>query len=200
MLIGIITGFIIGTISWRVNLLVLQRLIDKGKAQAFFFGVGAFVADAIYLTIALFGIEYWINIQKAKHYLEWIAAGTFLVLGLHCFVIKPQKLQNVNGGAVSALRSFAKGFASVGGMPVLVLFWMIVLGAMYSNFPHQTQVPWFRWLFPVGFVIGGGGWILGFVGLMPERVQKLCQIHAQLFLRIIGGILLLGSIAVFWGS
>lgn len=87
---GIVIGFSIAAPVGPIGLLCIQRTLDKGRTSGFVSGVGAASADAVYGTIAGFGLiaisSVLINHQPQIRLL----GGTFLLyLGVRTFRSEP---------------------------------------------------------------------------------------------------------------
>lgn len=90
MLETIIKGFIIGLIvsapMGPINMLVIQRTLNRGWEHGFMSGLGAIVSDLIYFVITLLGVslisEYF---DKYEHILHLFGSIILFIFGLYIY-------------------------------------------------------------------------------------------------------------------
>lgn len=89
---GLIVGFCLAAPVGPIALLCVQRTMSHGKLAGFVSGLGAAVADALYGTIAAFGVTV-ISAYLMDHRLVFqkLGGGILLVLGVRLLLIKPPK-------------------------------------------------------------------------------------------------------------
>ncbi|MBI3980244.1 MAG: LysE family transporter [Chloroflexi bacterium] len=90
LLRGLIIGFSIAAPVGPIGLLCIRRTLADGRAAGFVSGLGAATADAIYGSIAGFGLTFISNALIAQEGGLRLAGGAFLVyLGVRTFLAKP---------------------------------------------------------------------------------------------------------------
>jgi threonine/homoserine/homoserine lactone efflux protein len=89
---GLIVGFCLAAPVGPIALLCVQRTISHGKLAGLASGLGAAVADALYGTLAAFGVTI-ISAYLMDHRLFFQRAGgaLLLVLGARLLIVKPPK-------------------------------------------------------------------------------------------------------------
>ncbi len=94
---GLIVGFCLAAPVGPIALLCVQRTIAHGKLAGYLSGLGASVADALYGTIAAFGVTV-ISAYLMSHRLVFQRAGgaILLVLGARLLLIRPPRAEEVD--------------------------------------------------------------------------------------------------------
>jgi len=87
---GLIVGFCLAAPVGPIALLCVQRTISHGKLAGFLSGLGAAVADALYGTLAAFGVTV-ISAFLMDHRLVFqrVGGAILIVLGIRLLVIRP---------------------------------------------------------------------------------------------------------------
>jgi len=98
---GLIVGFFLAAPVGPIAVLCVHRTISRGKLAGFFSGLGAAVADALYGTLAAFGVTV-ISAFLLDHRMLFQRAGgaALCVLGVRLFLARPPqgaKTENGNG-------------------------------------------------------------------------------------------------------
>ena len=90
LLRGLILGFSIAAPVGPIGVLCIRRTLAEGRASGFVSGLGAATADAVYASIAGFGLTYISNLLISQY--DWlrIIGGAFLCyLGLKIMLARP---------------------------------------------------------------------------------------------------------------
>src|SRR4030067_706528 len=92
LLRGLIIGFSIAAPVGPIGVLCIRRTLAKGKSSGLISGLGAATADAIYGSIAGFGLTFISNFLISQHvWLRLIGGGFLCYLGLKTFLASPSK-------------------------------------------------------------------------------------------------------------
>ena len=90
LLRGLVIGFSIAAPIGPISILVVRRTLARGRAAGLVSGLGAATADAIYGSIAGFGLVYVSNFLVSQQSWMRLVGGIFLIyLGIRAFVAKP---------------------------------------------------------------------------------------------------------------
>jgi threonine/homoserine/homoserine lactone efflux protein len=87
---SVVIGFSIASVVGPIGMLCIHRTLHKGFTYGFVTGLGAATADALYGSIAAFGLT--LVTSFLTHQLYWIhlVGGLFLLyLGIHTILTKP---------------------------------------------------------------------------------------------------------------
>ncbi len=92
LLIGVIIGFSIAAPVGPIGVLCIRRTLTDGRAAGFVSGLGAATADAIYGSIAGFGLTFISTFLISQQTWLRLIGGAFLCyLGLKTWLAKPSK-------------------------------------------------------------------------------------------------------------
>lgn len=195
LLRGLLAGFSIAAPVGPIGILCIRRTLASGRAAGFVSGLGAATADAVYGSIAGFGLTAISNFLTGQQFLLRLAGGVFLChLGVKTLFSRPasepatSKKSGLAADYTSAfvltltnpatLLSFAAVFAGLG------------LGDSHGEFPEAT-------LLVAGVFLGSALWWLllsGGVGLVREKfdAQKMRWVNrlSGLILLSFGGLAL----------
>ncbi len=87
---GLLVGFILAIPVGPIGLLCITRSLAKGRISGIFSGLGAATADAVYASVAGFGVTYISSFLMSHQVLLRLAGGAVLLLvGLHIALTKP---------------------------------------------------------------------------------------------------------------
>lgn len=170
---GIIIGFSIAAPVGPIGILCIRRTLAEGRLSGFITGLGAATADAIYGSIAAFGLTFISNILI--HQQGWIQfiGGIFLCyLGIKIFLTFPLAQQSASIKNVTLPSHYASTFLLTLTNPLTILFFTAVfagLGAGSSRgnfFSAGTLV--------LGVFLGSTLWWLflsSAVGILGEKLN-----------------------------
>ncbi len=117
-----------------INAAQLDSGIKRGFWHAWLVGLGALIADGIYMTMVYMGIVHFIEIPFMKSFL-WLFG---------CFVLLYTGIESLAGaGSVTKndaadreqtkLRSFVSGFFMSLSNPMTILFWLGIYGSVLAD-------------------------------------------------------------------
>ncbi|OGO33804.1 MAG: hypothetical protein A2W35_12695 [Chloroflexi bacterium RBG_16_57_11] len=90
---GVIIGLAIATPVGPIGVLCIRRTLAYGRASGFASGLGAATADALYGSIAAFGLTVVIHLLLGQRFTLQLVGGGFLVyLGIRTIFEKPRSL------------------------------------------------------------------------------------------------------------
>lgn len=95
LLSGVLLSFLIGPVFF----VLLETSITKGPKHAIFIDIGVLISDILYLVVAyLFAQQILEKLNSQYHFVNYIAAGIFITMGIVAFFKKtaPQKGKPIN--------------------------------------------------------------------------------------------------------
>lgn len=96
LLKGVFVGLLVAIPVGPIAILCMQRTLTQGQLYGFMFGLGVATADAIYGSIAAFGVTFISNFLIQKHI--WIKFfGSLFLIILGSRIIFKEKLINTTG-------------------------------------------------------------------------------------------------------
>ena len=108
LLRGALIGFSIAAPVGPIGVLCIRRTLADGRAQGFVSGLGAATADAVYGSVAAFGLTFVSGFLVSRQPWLRLVGGAFLCyLGVKTFLARPAER-----GAVAGGRGLAGAYAS----------------------------------------------------------------------------------------
>jgi threonine/homoserine/homoserine lactone efflux protein len=126
---GMIIGLAIAAPVGPIGLLCIKRTLNEGRAVGLASGLGAAVADAIYGSIAAFGLTFVSNfLVSHENALRLIGGGFLCYLGVRTLMSSPPA--EVNGDNRSSLpHAFASTFLLTITNPITILSFAAIYSA-----------------------------------------------------------------------
>lgn len=134
MLQGIVVGFSIAAPVGPIGILCIQRTLAKGRAHGFTTGLGAATADAVYGSIAGFGLTLISDVLIAQQNWLRLVGGLFLLyLGARTLISKPgKKAERFSSGGL--LKDYGSTFLLTIANPMTILsFAAVFVGLGLGN-------------------------------------------------------------------
>lgn len=158
LLRGLAIGFSIAAPVGPIGVLCIRRTLANGRWVGFVSGVGAATADALYGSIAAFGLTALSNILVNQQIWLRLVGGVFLVLlGVRTFVSKPAETPP-SGASAGLLGAYASTLLLTLTNPLTILSFAAIfagLGAAGSEAGTATAG-----LLVLGVFLGSAAWWL----------------------------------------
>ena len=184
---GAIIGVIVAAPIGPVNLICIQRAVERGWFAGFLAGLGAVAGDALYAIAAAFGLLAVSDLTSDPGISVRIAGGLFLLgLGLRIFLQPAPNMQTSkleNAARADLQRTIVITFTATILNPATLLgFIAIFAGAGDLVTPNPSTGD--AWTLVLGVALGSALWWLAltqFVGafrqrITPEWVRRLNQV------------------------
>jgi len=127
---GLAAGLIIAAPVGPVNVLCIQRTIEKGWKSGILSGLGAAVADTIYGAIAGFSISLVIRfLVHEEYWIRLIGGMVLIVIGVIFYFRPPQSLETAKPHS-SANSDFVSTLFLTATNPTTVLSYLAVLATL----------------------------------------------------------------------
>ncbi|SHF87802.1 Threonine/homoserine/homoserine lactone efflux protein [Mariniphaga anaerophila] len=197
MFIGLLASVPIGP----VNILVIQRTINRSRKDGFFSGLGVALSDTLYASFAAFSVGFILQFIKEYDVAFRITVSVLLLLlGLFILFSNPEKIRN---GSDSDKSSYMKRFVSAFLLTIsnpLIIFLHLALFTSFGivlNVNHPAEAI----VVLSGFMLGAVAWWFSITGII-SRFRNLFSLKICLwFNRIAGSIIILlivGSLIYFF--
>ena len=171
---GFIIGISIAAPVGPIGILCIQRTLTGGKMYGLITGLGAATADAVYGSIAAFGLTFISNFLVQQHYWFRLLGGVFLCyLGVRAFLATPPSSQNHSQKSHSRMATYGTTFFLTLTNPMTILSFAAIfagLGIMRVDAHYATAS-----LLVLGVFCGSGIWWLilsSSTGLFREKLLK----------------------------
>lgn len=116
-----------------VNAAQLEKGIKHGFLHAWLIGLGAMVADAVFMLLIYFGLAHFLETPFAKTFL-WLFGGFILIYtGGESFGKYKTFAISEARSTVSHTKSFSSGFLMTFSNPVSILFWLGIYGSILAS-------------------------------------------------------------------
>jgi len=126
-------GFTLAAPIGPVNAAQLEKGIKHGFLHAWLIGLGAMVADAIFMLLIYFGLAHFLATPFAKTFL-WLFGGFILIYtGIESFKINDALSLSDTRSSESHTKSFYSGFLMTFSNPVSILFWLGIYGSILAT-------------------------------------------------------------------
>ncbi len=180
---GIAAGLMIAAPVGPVNVLCIQRSIQKGWRSGIVSGLGAALVDTFYGGIAGFSISLVIEfLIKEQFWIRLIGGFLLIAIGAVYYFRKPRSLES--DGRSSEQFDFISALLLTATNPTTVLSFLAIL-AMLGMGQHQPL--WQTSLLVGGIFLGSMSWwiiLAGGANLLRDKVDD----HTMLWLNRIGGL------------
>jgi threonine/homoserine/homoserine lactone efflux protein len=196
LLKGLIFGFSIAAPVGPIGVLCIRRTLAQGRASGFASGLGAATADAIYGSIAAFGLTFVSGFLVSQHQWFRLVGGAFLCyLGVRTVLAQPAaEAAAVSGNGL--VGAYASTFFLTITNPMTILSFVGVFAGLGIGATRGNQIA--AGLMVLGVFAGSALWWLilsGGISLFRDRFDR----HGLLWVnRISGGIITgLGALALY---
>jgi threonine/homoserine/homoserine lactone efflux protein len=196
MLLGILSGFLAASLGWQINLIAIQRGLQRGRFAALLVGCGAILADILFLWTGLAGTAPILEHPEWWGIIRWVGISVILILAARVFFVhsKAPPSQVVEVQKRNPTRNFVVGFLVVISNPVVFLMWVGVIGFLRVHFP-EARAPWFKEFFLSGFLLGGLLWFLPLALIFMKKLRRWTEANHTTISHISGGVLV--AVALF---
>ena len=203
----IILGLSLAAPIGPVNAAQLDKGIKNGFFHAWLVGLGATVADALYMLLVFIGVVHFLEIPYMQTFL-WLFGFFVLVytgyeslLGVNQINVNEMRSKKRE----SIMKSFSTGFFMSLFNPLTILFWLGIFGSVLANTIHSygtTQVI----LYCIAIFAGISLWDVTMAGF-ASTLRKYLTNRLLKAVSIISGLSLIGfgvyfgiqaAIALFW--
>jgi threonine/homoserine/homoserine lactone efflux protein len=173
LLRGLIIGFSIAAPVGPIGVLCIRRTLAEGRLSGFITGLGAATADAIYGSIAAFGLTFISNILI--HQQGWIRlmGGFFLCyLGIKTILTSPLQQQNNSGKNGTLPSNYASTFFLTLTNPLTILFFTAVFAGLGAGSSRGNFFS--AGILVLGVFFGSALWwflLSSAVGILSEKLN-----------------------------
>ena len=116
-----------------INAAQMDRGIKGGFLHAWLVGLGAMVADGIFMLLVYFGVIHFLNIPFMKTFLLLFGFFILTYIGVESLLTVGKTGMGTRGGNESHVKSFSAGFIMSISNPLSILFWMGIYGSVLAD-------------------------------------------------------------------
>jgi len=167
--LGVGTGFFAALMSWQINLVAIQKGLERGRSASFFVGLGSVTADLGVILGVLTGASAIIHNPKVWLVFKGVGIATVSLLGLRILFKKPPAV-TAEKKKRNPAKNFLLGFFLVVTNPAILILWIGIMSFILTH--SDLSILANRGLFLAGFAAGGTGWFLIFaLAVVPYTKQ-----------------------------
>lgn len=185
---GLILGFSIAAPVGPIGILCIRRTLEGGRLQGLFSGLGAATADAIYGSIAAFGLASVSQlIIQQQHWLRFMGGMFLCFLGVRAVLTKPSDKSN-NRRRFGLKGAYVSTFLLTISNPVTILSFVAVfaglgLGSNVGDYGSAS-------ILVLSVFLGSASWWLILTGVVSFFRAKVTPRSWTWINRISGAILI----------
>lgn len=116
-----------------INAAQLEKGIRFGFFHAWLFGIGAIMADALYMILVFFGIVHFVEIPFMKSFLFLFGFFLLMYTGVESLFHSKTDLKRSESNDSPLLKTFGTGFLIAIANPLTALFWLGIFGSIIAK-------------------------------------------------------------------
>lgn len=190
---GLVLGFSIAAPVGPIGLLCIRRTLAQGRMAGFVSGLGAATADALYGTVAGFGLTFLSGFLVGQQFWLTLVGGVVLLfIGLRTFFARPAS-QEAQAGGAHLLGAYGSTLALTLTNPTTIISFVAVFAALGLGSTHGDYLA--AVLVVMGVFTGSALWWLilsGGVSLARHRLSPRVVLTID---RVSGGFIALFGMA-----
>ncbi len=120
---------------------LIQTSLQNGFKPAMFLALGISISDIMYVSIALLGVSSVTENEQVNGYISAVGGAVLIIYGIYTIfkkvTIKRDEIAKVDESKL--YKYVLKGFLLNGLNPLLLVFWVGIIGMISVNFDYSTQ-------------------------------------------------------------
>jgi threonine/homoserine/homoserine lactone efflux protein len=183
LLRNIILGLSLAAPIGPVNIEIIKSGLMTGFSPAFFIGLGAMTADALYLTLTYFGLSHLFMFPIAKLAIGIIGAAILFYLGAMSIWEAFRKFE-LKASNKSRKHAYLMGFSIAVSSPMTIVWWVGVFGSVLATASRPLTL-----LSCYSIILGAGLWVFSLSAVLQfgkkyvnEKSLRVISVLAGLML------------------
>jgi len=174
-----------------INAAQLDRGIKSGFFHSWMVGVGAMLADMVYMMAVYMGIVHFLEIPIIKSFLWLFGFFVLIYTGFECIIGAGKINSGTRSSKKEALsKSFFSGFFMSLSNPLTILFWLGIYGSVLAKTAHTYNTSQLL-LFSSAIFTGIMIWDFS-MALLASTFRKLLTANLLAMISIASGLSLIG--------
>jgi L-lysine exporter family protein LysE/ArgO len=116
-----------------VNAAQLDRGIRNGFMHAWLVGIGALLADGVFMLLVYFGVIHFLNIPFMQTFLWLFGFFVLTYIGVESLISSGKLDSQTRSSNESPLKSLSAGFLMSISNPLSILFWLGIYGSVLAD-------------------------------------------------------------------
>lgn len=193
---GFIIGLLVSSPMGPMNMLTIQRTLNRGRWHGFVTGLGAMLSDIIYAFITLVGLSFVSDLLAAyESELQWLGSIILIFFGMGVFRTNPLKEWKPDriAGETRYVKDFVSAFLLTFSNAAIILVYV----GLYARFSfNPASHGWGSLLAGMAaFVVAALTWWF-LITLLVSRLRKHFNRRGLVLLnRTVGSVLMLVGVA-----
>ena len=193
---GFIIGLLVSSPMGPMNMLTIQRTLNRGRWHGFVTGLGAMLSDIIYAFITLVGLSFVSDLLTTyESELQWLGSIILIFFGMGVFRTNPLKEWKPDriAGETRYVKDFVSAFLLTFSNAAIILVYV----GLYARFSfNPASHGWGSLLAGMGaFVVAALSWWF-LITLFVSRLRKHFNRRGLVLLnRTVGSVLMLVGVA-----
>lgn len=191
---GLIIGFAMAVPIGPIGIMCIRKTLTEGHSRGLIIGLGAATADALYGSLAAFGLTFVSDVIASQHFwLSLVGGGLLLFLGIRTFRAR-RKDPIVPFDNKGLLGSYVSSFLLALTNPVTIFAFVAVFAAF--GLGHKLNIL-SACILVIGVFVGSSLWFLA-IGYVATLFKKNLDAGGLRWVNRISGVLIiLSGIAAF---
>jgi threonine/homoserine/homoserine lactone efflux protein len=191
---GLIIGFAMAVPIGPIGIMCIRKTLAEGHSRGLIIGLGAATADALYGSIAAFGLTFVSEVIASQHFwLSLVGGGLLLFLGIRTFRAR-RKDEIIPFDNKGSLGSYISAFLLALTNPVTIFAFVAVFAAF--GLGHRIIII-SACMLALGVFIGSCLWFLTLSYVATSFRKKLDSGGLRWVNRIAGVLIFLSGVAAF---
>ncbi|MED3553410.1 LysE family transporter [Cytobacillus praedii] len=173
-----------------VNAAQLDKGIKSGFFHAWLVGLGAMIADIIYMLAVFLGIVHFLEFPFMKAFLWSFGFFVLVYTGIESLISAGKISSNTRNAEESVIRSFFSGFFMSVSNPLTILFWLGIYGSVLAEtaakYDH-TEIA----IYSLAIIIGLLLWDIMMAGV-ASSFRRFLSMKVLTAISILSGLSLIG--------
>jgi threonine/homoserine/homoserine lactone efflux protein len=192
---GILIGFSLAIPVGPIGLLLIRRTLARGRVSGLASGLGAATADAVYGSVAGFGVTLLSNFLVENSDILRVIGGAFLCyLGVKIFLSKPSE-KTPSGDGKSFFSDYISTVALTLTNPATILTFAAVFAA--SGVGHTHGHYWYTIFLVIGVFCGSATWWLVLTSIISVFHGRFESAGLSVINKLSGTLIALFGLAIF---
>jgi L-lysine exporter family protein LysE/ArgO len=173
-----------------VNAAQLEKGIKSGFLHAWIVGLGAVLADGIYMLLVYFGVAALITVPIVKTFLWLFGCFVLVYTGIESILHSREIHINESRKSDSLHKSFLSGFIISITNPLTILFWLGVYGSILAETASSSSSLSLA-VYSAAIFIGLLSWDIAMASI-SSMTRRLLTSHILSRITILSGLSLIG--------
>lgn len=181
-----------------VNAAQIEKGLRGGFLHSWFVGIGAMIADLLYMLIVFLGVSHFLEIEGVKVFLWLFGAFVLTYTGVESFKTGANEASGTRNSIIneSLAQSFWSGFLISVTNPLTILFWLGIYGSVLAKTVTLYEINQI-WLYSAAIFVGIAAWDIA-VAVLSSTARRFVNQKAISRVSILSGICLIGF-GVYFG-